>query len=1124
MWSNLSQKSYARKRVVRGHSHSERNKRAQDSVIRELTELKSLFHRHLVKIKGSYTDKDHIAFLMEPVAECNLFQLLSKPGGLSGGDKHDIRTYFGCLASAVHYLHKSKIRHRDLSSRNVLIKNGCVYISDLGSAINWSSNGTRGSMTQDRHVPASLEYMAPEVVIRGTKRNSSSDMWSLGVVFLEMAALLVGRSLKQLNAAIEQKTKRDQEPFIWNNPQMVSSLISYLQQSNHGPQHDNEPLFWVRDLLDEVPANRPKSQMLMQYILDSPSFSIFCCIECQPEFRARDFEASTMMPIPEESNDTSDEVRDRVADLLQRDKPQHPMISARQTSSIENWITNMTSDIPEEQFRRIPGSFGEFHMENAVLSDPSQRLTLDTDDDSSSSVSLSDETATSSGSTIELDDLFADNERDPTIPIVRARPVQRMKKRQKSLDTGLGFLEYDSSSSGKSTKTLQAFIEIEDSSGSETGSDATVQGHASQPTNPSYSTALVSLTSESTHTKEIDWIQTLNELPEEQEEIVEGNKLLSLLEDESDEDSDTGSDLQLSTSHSVELYVSHTAQEKQLIISSTPMDVVVASNYEPTEPLAYHYPERLTIEDHATLADLSGAIVLSDTSEWASEATDQDQIKGRIEDAQGGSGRLIEGPPTTNTLGDTETTGLLEFPDTKAIIEKPENIALPSLPPPSIPAVTPAPTPAALPAAVPAAVPAAIPAPTPEVSSKEVPGTPDLESKTAQPQKKPSKSKKKTRKVQISKDVKETSSEKAIPMPKRFKSSKRIVEPGISASDYIENTWEAASTVATSVMSENTSRILKNLSFNKWLDHDHRLLERYCTSGNVQAVRLLLDKGCNPGRPKWSTEKQGRRIGPIMNAIQGRSLKHNKCVNALIAHGTDVNVVSNYTGRTPLHLAIENADFKGYEHLIRSLLDAGADTNKADKKDDRPLMKIFYGTDAAPLEPHRRKALALLLKEDTTEVNFVLPGTLNTPLHNAVRRKDPYAVGMLLHKKADVNAKNASGLTPLLLTANQFKHPLSNDHTILLRLLLESEGVSVNDKAGVNEQTALHYAVLAGSPVAVRLLLAHGADPGCRDSKGDNALALAREKLSERACEEGIDIVLQLSSVSSARPEVADMD
>lgn len=70
------------------------------------------------------------------------------------------------------------------------------------------------------------------------------------------------------------------------------------------------------------------------------------------------------------------------------------------------------------------------------------------------------------------------------------------------------------------------------------------------------------------------------------------------------------------------------------------------------------------------------------------------------------------------------------------------------------------------------------------------------------------------------------------------------------------------------------------------------------------------------------------------------------------------------------------------------------------------------------IEDYRRRAFALLLRDADTEVDIVLPGTLNTPLHLVVRRKDPYAVGMLLYKKADANAKNASGTTPLLLTAS----------------------------------------------------------------------------------------------------------
>ena len=81
----------------------------------------------------------------------------------------------------------------------------------------------------------------------------------------------------------------------------------------------------------------------------------------------------------------------------------------------------------------------------------------------------------------------------------------------------------------------------------------------------------------------------------------------------------------------------------------------------------------------------------------------------------------------------------------------------------------------------------------------------------------------------------------------------------------------------------------------------------------------------------------------IFRAIQGASSKHNKCVQKVINHIADVNVMNKKNGKTPLHVAIENPYFSGYEHLIRSLIEASGDTNKADFNDDRPIMKMFYG-------------------------------------------------------------------------------------------------------------------------------------------------------------------------------------
>lgn len=173
--SKLSLEEYARKKIARARTFSG-DKAAMRMFENEPTNLKRLRHHHLVTFVGSYTDPRYIGMLTTPVAECDLQQLLqSAPSNPSL-----LRQFFGCLCSAVQYLHSQKCRHKDIKPGNILVRKGTVFLTDFGTALDWSdrSGGTTGGTTG----PFTPRFTAPEV-FKCERRNESSDIWSLGCVY-----------------------------------------------------------------------------------------------------------------------------------------------------------------------------------------------------------------------------------------------------------------------------------------------------------------------------------------------------------------------------------------------------------------------------------------------------------------------------------------------------------------------------------------------------------------------------------------------------------------------------------------------------------------------------------------------------------------------------------------------------------------------------------------------------------------------------------------------------------------------------------------------------------------------------------------------------------------------------
>ncbi|KAJ4991925.1 dual specificity mitogen-activated protein kinase kinase 1 [Stagonosporopsis vannaccii] len=1233
---------------------------AQKYLAKELTDLKQLSHRHLVKILGSYTDTECIAFLMLPVAECNLESFLKKHGGLSEGDRHDLRTFFGCLAGAVDYLHRSKIRHRDLSSRNVLVHQGSVVVSDFGSAYKWAGNGSQGSVTQSHHVPASTFYMAPEVS-RKAPRSSPSDLWSLGVIFMEMATVLARRPVADLQSLLNERGRATDQPYLWADPKAVTIWLETLQKSNGDSHHDNEPLEWIRNLLNPKPKRRPTSDVLMHDIHDAQSFNIFCCIHCQPVFRDRRFRDVGMLftetqAIREVVYEDGTEIMQSVASILQEKTTQPVVISADRQQSMYTWLNDVV--LPPPRLSPMPGAFGAAEEDNDEYSNqdlPQSSV--------ASMVHLRKDTCRLSP--VELLQTIGEVEATSCYPSNLADDLFLDGAPEFAKDTGLGFYEIDSPSSNE-----DCYRVLSDSSGSDSSSDIStvlpLHGNSAEAALPAW--RLPQFTGP--ENKLIEALDSLSDGQDEWEDALEvpidseANCNIPNSEDQdpstargiSGIDLDTASNprgdpateenstavveglMSLETNerpvvaHIRDVVLNTADRDKELVPKTTvnatssteggttEHPVPEPCNAVDTKPLLIDTAvEDIALAEHPDRMDKETSVNAPEAKEVA-RSSNEDAITRPNKNSS--RKRSAQSPRSTCSMEDANilpSDQLLQSehgravsptkytaepfknsrPDEQSTIEsfnvKKKGYMQAKLhheqqkkrsnaqPKPNKDTAT-APTQSASCERVSGPLNQEKEnfirelkawrkqLPNPQASAPKNPATSSVASKAPlevsslpypvllNTPKSTIDSKKQQKKIKTPQVVLSAESRNSLLRPISQKQEptslaqspsgvpefqqacrslsnkpsaprvtftdntlsnlespiedKRALRPGVSASDFIQNTWDAASSVATSAMSAETKRLLKGVSLNQWLDRDHKLLETFCHKGKSQAVRLLLAKGCNPGK---AGSKAQRRQGPIVLSVQGASQRHNKCVRALIYAGVDVNVVNRSSGKTPLHLAIENPVFKGYEHLICALIEAGADTNKADVRGDYPIMKVLQGNRIGPLEDHRIKALALLLRENSTNVEVTVPGTLNTPLHLAVRCKDAFAVGMLLYKKANVNAKNAAGSTPLLIAAHQFHKLMTKDQMDTLNVLLRAQGILVNVKAGVKEQTALHCAVQAGVLWAIERLLKHGADPTCRDSKGRDSLALARDCAKEGVLDDPDTIMRQLEDASVAR-------
>ncbi|KQJ92559.1 CBL-interacting protein kinase 15-like isoform X1 [Brachypodium distachyon] len=173
-----------------------------EQVRREITTMRLVAHKNIVKLHEVMATRSKIYFVMEYVKGGQLFDKISNGGKLTESAAHK---YFQQLISAVDYCHSRGVYHRDLKPENLLLdEHENLKVSDFGLSALSESKRQDGLLHTICGSPA---YVAPEVISKGGYDGAKSDIWSCGVVLFVLVAGYLpfqGQNLMEMYMKIEQ--------------------------------------------------------------------------------------------------------------------------------------------------------------------------------------------------------------------------------------------------------------------------------------------------------------------------------------------------------------------------------------------------------------------------------------------------------------------------------------------------------------------------------------------------------------------------------------------------------------------------------------------------------------------------------------------------------------------------------------------------------------------------------------------------------------------------------------------------------------------------------------------------------------------------------------------------------
>jgi serine/threonine protein kinase len=154
-----------------------------DKLRKEALTLVSCRHKYVVRLDDFHSIKDLCYLSMEYAPRGDLLKYIANSSNKLSAEQ--VTLFLRQSLEALDFIHATGVIHRDLKPENILVLNDQeIRLADFGLAL---LPGDEVALEDLRSAVGTFDYLAPEV-LDGTRYDTQSDLYSLGVCFYELAA------------------------------------------------------------------------------------------------------------------------------------------------------------------------------------------------------------------------------------------------------------------------------------------------------------------------------------------------------------------------------------------------------------------------------------------------------------------------------------------------------------------------------------------------------------------------------------------------------------------------------------------------------------------------------------------------------------------------------------------------------------------------------------------------------------------------------------------------------------------------------------------------------------------------------------------------------------------------